>query len=148
MDKKQKMKEFLMNQSVQLEDMRNQVKEKSPDISKEIEETFHEDNLSKILTGRKGIKTVRPKGDSNEIGLKYYIWRQTRFNCGIDPSLPIMAGFELGSWLNKRGIDKYSDIGKLIVNYVDSRTYFMNQINYGMLAHQGIARWNNALFRM
>ena len=42
----------------------------------------------------KGVKTNKP----NEGGLIAYVWRQVRFNAGIDVSMPVMAIFDLADY--------------------------------------------------
>ena len=59
------------------------------------------------IKGRKGLRTSRP--DRELGGRPYYVWRMARFHGGIDVTMPVMAGLELGSDPFTPELDLFAD---------------------------------------
>jgi hypothetical protein len=107
-----------------------------------IEEHFDQDNLDRILKGRKGgVKTVKPKDD----GLNYYIWRITRFNLGVDPTLPVTAEWEIRSFLEDHIPGITDKEIKVALELCDLLLFVKNQKDHGKVAYSGAIAWANAL---
>ena len=129
------------------EKIKNLVEELPEEIITDIQEHFQETNLIKILKGRKGLKTVKPKTD----GLDYYIWRMTRFNTGIDMSMPIMASMDINAYFSEKieGKKSYFAISnksvKKAVNLVDLLVDAMNFKQFGLKSFSGATKWAEAL---
>lgn len=137
------------------------IKSEYPEIAEEIHKAFSNENLIKILVGRKGIKTVRPKCEDwkakswgeigKEIGIDYFIWRMTRFNLGIDTNMPVTCEMELDSWIEKFGIKKYDKDYKRIPDYkriynlISNLVDFMNAKSFGDRSNLGAMTWARAL---
>jgi len=120
------------------------------EILKDIQEHFKESNLIKILKGRKGIKTKRPDYEKDD-ELDYYIWRMTRFNCGIDTTMPVMAQMDITAYFSQKieGKKSYFTYGnksvKKAINLVDLLVDSMNFRKFGFRAFSGASIWAKAL---
>lgn len=103
-----------------------------------IDSHFTNDHLKRLLKGRNGIKTTRPKDD----GLDYFIWRHTRFNCGIDMTMPIIADWELDKFLKNNALDHEKKDAK---DLIDLTVFKKNTEIFGKKSFRGAITWSRAL---
>ncbi len=100
------------------------------------------DIMKKILVGRGGnVKTVRPDNS-----ILYYYWRMTRFNTGRDPTLPVIAQWELERGIETEINRKLSRTEQKQVNEYGDLTSSKIAVDYfGKEAIRGSYRWGKLL---
>lgn len=105
------------------------------------------DEIVRACRGRSG--GLRPSKPTKASGLIKFIWRMARFDSGHDPTMPIVAYFDLSAWTRKHAPEAnvsgiINDEGRRLLDEVDE---LVDQVlrEFGLSKFGAAKRWKGLL---